>query len=405
MVDAWSNQAASLVEVQKYGSSLEKDIRNLLDWDSGRLVYDNSRKYKIQVDCCFPTLDAPEIIGSVTYANPDKPGHSNENKLQLKLGELALAKAEYPNIRVMLILGGTQEAWLPYVLKAFEFFFDDVIFLWRDGDYDKLVEYSKDPQKVPFLHADFWAKLRTDWKTRKLSPEARTPPKGLLRYKVLDQLKAIPICKAPEDIPYDIARACMIAARNANGKEWSNYEQEKWEAIEMSRSYFNPVEAATQLTLEMGKFKYEGGLAKDVEVRSFLHDLGMSKTKLSEDFILHSQKFNLPVYIQCKASGGGRAQHGKNIQNRTKEQVARSIMYRSVSADKKSIEFLPKKYIWIGVVDGDWGVTKSEPLKYIHMLELAGYDHILCAEDLVDDNLNLNITQNPLQILLTELKC
>ena len=73
----------------------------------------------------------------------------------------------------------------------------------------------------------------------------------------------------------------------------------------MSRSYFNPVEAATEISLNHGAFEYQGGLARDVEVGSFLHQLGMERTKLSEDFILHSEALGKPVYIQCKASGGG----------------------------------------------------------------------------------------------------
>ncbi len=85
---AWANQAASLVEVQKYGSNLERTVRESLDWDGGRVVYDFQHKYRIQTDCVYPSLDKPQAIVSVTYSNPDTPGHSNENKLQLKLGEL-----------------------------------------------------------------------------------------------------------------------------------------------------------------------------------------------------------------------------------------------------------------------------------------------------------------------------
>lgn len=405
MKEAWANQAASLVEVQRYGSQLEREVRNLLDWDSGRVFYDQQRGHKIQVDCVYPDLACPEAIVSVTYSDPTTPGHSNENKLQLKLGELALLKWAYPNIRVVLALGGTEEAWLKYVLVAFRFFFDDVIFLWDEEEAERLLGYSENPHSIPLKHSNFWAGLLTDWNTRNLSSSERIPPCGLVRYAVLDKLKGMPISHRPEDIPFDIGRACMSAARDAGGKEWQNCLRGNWKAIEMSRSYFNPVEAATQLTLDYLQLDYQGGLAVDVEVRNFLHDLGMSKTKLSEDFILFSERYNCPVYIQCKASGGGRKQHGKNIQNRTKEQVARSILYTASAEDGETLDYNKKDFVWIGVVDGDWGVTKREPLKYVNMLELAGYDHIVCATELIDEDLNLKTKRNSLVAVLNDLQC
>ena len=328
--DAWANQAASLVEVQRYGGSLEKEIRNLLDWDSGRVVYDADRQYKVQIDCAYPELGNPEVIVSVTYSNPDKPGHSNENKLQLKLGELALIKRAYPGIKVVLVLGGSREAWLPYVLDAFEYFFDDVIFLWLEDGANRLIQYGQNPDSIPVRHHEFWSDLTNTWNKRAQSPASRQPPCGLVRYQVLDQLVDAEGASRPEDIPYELPRACMIESRNAEGREWEHFKNGNWNRIEMSRSYFNPVEAATQLVLDHGGLKFEGGLAKDVEVRSFLRDLGLTKTRMSEDFVLYSKSLDCPVYIQCKASGGGRTQHGKNIQNRTKEQIARGILYTCV---------------------------------------------------------------------------
>ena len=43
---------------------------------------------RLQVDAIIPDPENPETLISITYTNPDKPGHSNENKLHLKLGEL-----------------------------------------------------------------------------------------------------------------------------------------------------------------------------------------------------------------------------------------------------------------------------------------------------------------------------
>lgn len=79
---------------------------------------------------------------------------------------------------------------------------------------------------------------------------------------------------------------------------------------------------------------------------------------MGEDFILFSKKENKPVFIQSKSTGGGRDRHGKNIQNRTKEQLARSLFYRGTIQDG-NIVLRPKDYIWIGILDGDWGVTKK----------------------------------------------
>lgn len=87
-----------------------KNVKNALGWESGRVVYyeNESIKYDLQVDCCYPNVNNPEVFVSVTYCKPDKPGHSNENKLQLKLGELMLLKGKYPNIKAVLVIGETK---------------------------------------------------------------------------------------------------------------------------------------------------------------------------------------------------------------------------------------------------------------------------------------------------------
>ena len=110
--------------------------------------------------------------------------------------------------------------------------------------------------------------------------------------------------------------------------------------------------------------------------------------KVSEDFILFSNKLNMPVFIQSKSSGGGKERHGKNIQNRTKEQLARCLFYRGIIKGDEII-LRDKNFYWISVLDGNWGVTEKTPLKYIHMLQWAGYDFIIGADDLVDDNLSV----------------
>ena len=115
-INAWEAQSKSLIEVQKKGGRLEKAVKESLGWDSGRVLYDVDNEYNLQMDNIYPNKEAPEIFASVTYTEPDTKGHSNENKLQLKVGELVLLKNCYPDCKMILILGGSQEAWLPYVL-------------------------------------------------------------------------------------------------------------------------------------------------------------------------------------------------------------------------------------------------------------------------------------------------
>jgi len=404
---AWENQSASLVAVQQRGSGLEKEVKEVLGWNGGRVVYDREHNYCLQVDAVFPSQDSPETLVSVTYTNPDTRGHSNENKLQLKIGELALLKGAHPQLKTVLAIGGSGEAWLPYVLQAFRFFYDEVLFLWEEPDRRRLLEIGQNPQTVILKHPTFWDTFHRDRATRSLSPPGTNPPCCSVRYDVLDALKAqTPIVYNPSLIQNPIARLCMRRSFDLTGAEWQNYTAGRWDRIEMSRNYFNPLEAAVEITLSESNLAFEGGLARDVPVRSLLHDLGMNETSLSEDFVLYSERLDQPVYIQCKASGGGRGQHGKNIQNRTKEQTARSIFYTCSSADGQSLNWNQKAFHWISVLDGNWGVTKAAPLKYVHMLEQAGYDKIFCAADLLTDEYTVRSGDNPLsQYLVGELDC
>src|SRR5205085_2913963 len=106
----------------------------------------------------------------------------------------------------------------------------------------------------------------------------------------------------PSLIRNEIARLCMRRSFDQGGAEWRSFLRENWGSIEMSRNYFNPVEAAIEITLTEAGLDFQGGVARDVPVRSLLHDLGMTETSVSEDFVLHSEKFGQPVYIQGKAS-------------------------------------------------------------------------------------------------------
>jgi len=402
---AWEAQARTLVEVQKLGSNLETEVCRVLNWKGGRIKYCKGRDYLLQVDACHPNTAAPEVIVSVTYTDPDTRGHSNENKLHLKLGELALLKNAFPNCRVVLVFGGTEEAWLPYVLRVFHLFYDECIYLWQEDGWKRLQELSSAPHSITPKHLGLWSSLSKSWAVVTHTPEGETAPCGLLRYKVLDNLKSQPVVHHPSLITNEIARHCLNRSYESRGQEWETYKQRKWSNLEMARNFFNPSESAVELGLIKGGYKYQGGLNQDVPVPSFLHTLGMSRTRLSEDFVLFSDKHALPVYIQCKASGGGRKQHGKNIQNRTKEQIARSILYRAFLREDGELELGPQNYIWVSVLDGDWGVTTRQPLKYLHGLEKAGYSAMIVAESLVDSSCSALAEPNPLNALLESFDC
>lgn len=406
-LEAWANQSKSLIEVQKFGGRLQRKIRTLLDWNGGRLIYDASNGYSIEVDAVVPSVSTPETIVSVTYTNPDTPGHSNENKLHLKLGELALTKCAYPRVRVVLVIGGTGEAWLKYVLKAFNYFFDEVILLWESSSARRLKAIRDNPLSVQLRNTQLWDDLRNQWRQVALSPVGQDIPSGLVRYAIADVLRAqSPKVHHPNMIHNEVARLCMQRSQHYGGAEWKSYLEDKWANIEMSRNYFNPVEASVEISISSAGLKFRGGVAQDVKLPSLLNTMGMVETSLSEDFVLYSRKSGLPVYIQCKACGGGRSQHGKNIQNRTKEQIARSILYRCIW-EKDNIVLAPKNFHWVGVLDGDWGVNRRQPSKYVHMLQWAGYDKFFEAASLLDGNLNVKRGDtNPLvSYLISALDC
>ena len=416
---AYFNQSVSLSRVQEIGPAIEAMVKERFNWVNGRMkyfdyLYENKGiSYDIQVDACYPNVNTPEAFVSVTYCNPDTPGHSNENKLQLKLGELMLFKAKYPNIRSILVIGGTKEAWLAYVLQAFNYFFDKVLYTWDDNFEQEVSLISHNPNIISCKHADIWNRLSNEWRTTQLyfGPAIDS----YLRENAWKYMKEHG-CEGdtPSKISNPIIRNCMqaaydcsVATRARSGVEWQNYMHERWDKLWQSRSFFNPAEAAIEIILEENKIAHLGGIAVDAEVPSLIHYLGgedVDNTKVSEDYIVFSKKFNMPVFIQSKSTGGGKERHGKNIQNRTKEQIARSLFYRGYIDDGK-LALREKDFIWISVLDGNWGVTKKTPLKYLHMLQWAGYDYLVPADSMVDSELNVLSNNSQLPDILVDLDC
>ena len=48
---------------------------------------------------------------------------------------------------------------------------------------------------------------------------------------------------------------------------------------------------------------------------------------------------------------------------------------------------------------------RRTPLKYLHMLQWAGYDFLVAADSMVDKDLNVLSTNSPLSDILVELEC
>jgi len=258
---------------------------------------------------------------------------------------------------------------------------------------------------MPHLKKGTERLLSSEWDHIKMIDVNDPIPNGLLRYNIADLLQTEDRnIDHPSLIKNEVSRICMQRSYDCQGREWDHFKNARWHQIEMSRNYFNPVEATVELSLSKANFKFQGGIGRDVEVPSLLHKLGMKNTKLSEDFILWSNKLKKPVYIQCKSSGGGRDQHGKNIQNRTKEQITRSILY-SCDFISGKIVLASKMFHWISILDGNWGVTVEQPAKYIHMLQWAGYDKLIGSEELITSKYVVKDTDNPLINHLISLDC
>jgi hypothetical protein len=183
-VMAYHSQGISLVRVQRDAKEFERLIKQLTNGRSGRIKYGDYAQMKLQVDVVLPNAANPKTLISVTHSNPDIPGHSNENKFQLKLGELYLCKTYNPNYRCILISGGTQEAWLSYVLTAFDFFFDKVVYLW-DDDFEAKLDSAL---SCPIKNIGFWIEEQKYRSQNRLSNSIEDAPFSEIRGKFYDTI-------------------------------------------------------------------------------------------------------------------------------------------------------------------------------------------------------------------------
>lgn len=427
---AYAAQSKSLKLSNVTGQNIEKIVLELTKVKGERLFYDDTLGPKIrhgvdmQVDCVLTDKDDSKVILSITHTKPDSKGHSNENKFQLKLGELWLHKTYNPKTRVAIVVGGKKEDWLPWCLEAFKLFFDEAIFQWEEKFEEKIINWDK----ITHKHADLWefeSKVKRK-NAGKIGKDILVPNSFLREYiynKVVS--KYFQRVDSPSEINNEILKRCMTVAYKNSSAEWVHFRKSNNTGMSLAnfwekRSFFNPSEASVDLTLSRMGNDYAGGIARDVLVENFMSRLAkikgkyaeFNKTKMSEDFVLKGtdkKGQSCFVYIQCKSSGGGLKRHGKNIQNRAKEQIARGLLYRAdlqLNSRDNSYKLVTKgqDWIWIGIVDGDWGTTKKYKEKYIHLLHLAGYDYLISADSLIDHSTTDFIYPNPLSKVLDSLQ-
>lgn len=426
---AYAAQSESLKHSNVLGDKIENYIKKVTGGKSERLFYSVTlgpvKRFGADMDsdCVLKDSKGNLVILSVTHTKPDSKGHSNENKFQLKLGELWLQKTYNPKTRVAIVVGGNQHDWLPWCLEAFKLFFDDAIFEWEKGFERKIKNWDK----IKHKHPELWKFEQIIRKHREQNiPSKLSLPDSYLRDNIFHKIvpKYYQKIDSPSQIRNDILKRCMTVAHKNDSKEWKHFRRKDntgmaidnfWE----KRSFFNPSEATVEMTLTRLGNHFLGGIAEDVLVENFMTRLAkikgkfeeFNRTKMSEDFVLkglNKSGKNVFVYIQCKSSGGGIKRHGKNIQNRTKEQIARGLLYRAdlrLNPGTSSYELVTKEqdWIWVTVVDGAWHTNKTYPEKYIHMLYLAGYNFIIPADDLIGSTFNLKYP-NPLSKILNSVK-
>jgi len=410
---AYDSQKNSLILTQQNAQELEKHIRQVLTTnkikynkgDKSIVLYsDINSSANIQADIAIPNFKNPETIIEITHTNPDKPGHSNENKLHQKIGALYLWKTHNPKTRIILVMGGKKNAWLSYVEKAFGLFFDNVVTLWGGKFDERLINALNCPLK----NSEFWDHEKTRRDKVVLETNENNAPISILRINFYKHIiKKYLGVGHPRMIKNDALQYMALCSYNSGkGIFWDYLTNKKYNLIWQERSFFNPMEAVVYCLLDKNNFKFEGDLLKDIEVKpNLLHQFGIKNTKISEDFVLFSRKFKIPVHIQCKASSGGMDLHTKALPSRSREQITRSIFARcSYDVKLKKIISNDHRFILIYILDGKWRSPENYKLKYIHNLQFAGANRIYSAEELVDKNFNPNHNCNLIKFL-KEIKC
>jgi hypothetical protein len=427
------------------GTAAEREVRRITGGEKADLAYATTLGYdcNIDADCVLNRGTARELILTVTHCNPSSPRQSLENKFQNKLGEMWLWKTHDPRRRVVVVIFGLEIEWTPWTLEAFRLFFDDAIFQWEENFEERLRNVNQSTHRQ---NLEFWQREQAirNQRLARCTTDV-VAPNTQLKYGFITGFgrSCSPMREffrrydRPESIPNQIVRVmCQASAASGNKAEWNFYKRTPPRPrgggrarrrlpatrIVEKRSFFNYGEAAISVALTNAGIPFLGGIQQDVEVPNALRRLAnlseeenaFTRSKMSEDFVLNGiddDETMQSVYIQSKSSGGGDPDRedgnlARNIHNRSKEQVARNLLYRTqleaTEYGELGIESGNASFIWIGVLDGDWRLPSTSPRKHIHMLILAGYDHFIGAGDLVDHNCQI-VQPGPLVEILNGL--
>lgn len=406
---SYAEARKALKNTQIRGKDAESAVKTFLNKENIHYLHGKTKNYlnhpeaDVEVDFILDGMDNKETFISVTHSNPLIPGHSNENKLHQKISELYLFKLANLDTRIILVVGGEIKKWAPYVLKVFEIFFDEVVYV-QDRDFFGRLHNAL---KCDLINRDYWLKERKLFTKVHFLNSAYNICKRNLREEFFSKIILGLSRKSPPQYPNQVKNLILrkMGEANVNSIFWSYVKQGKYAEIWQERNYFNPLEAIIELILEKNNIWFRGGLGKSVQVHhSVLHDLGFTSTRFTEDFQLFSKKLKKRIYIQCKSSSGGPNNTSKALPSRAREQIGRSILYRTtINKDKKLISNR-KDYLSIYILDGLWNFPKKYPLKYVHLLQIAGADYILNGYDLVDNKLEI-IKNNELEKILITLDC
>ena len=253
-LEAYGAQSRSLGASNLRGQIGESLVLNLTGGENLRLSYsDKDPLALLQSDCVLNVGAENELILSTTHTKPDTKGHSNENKFQLKLGEMWLWKTHRPNRRVVIVLTGREDQWLPWCLTAFKFFFDDAIFEWEPDFHNRIINANRD---TTLRNVDLWKReVEIRENREKIADELIgkqvLPRFSKLRHRFFEEEvpKVWQSINHPDEISNEILRSCMVEAYKRDSKEWQHIRRENntggtHEKFWQSRTFFNPAEAS-----------------------------------------------------------------------------------------------------------------------------------------------------------------
>lgn len=398
----YSSAKKSLPKVVKRGKDLEDVVeytlkKSKIPFGRKNVQYSSKRKYaSINEDFVITNKNGTKTLISVTHSHPTIPGHSNENKLHQHLGELYLFKTHNPNNRCLLVLGGEKTHWLSYVIDTLDFFYDEVIHTWDNDFENRLINAPSCPLK----HKSFWENEKAIRDQVILTDDIGKAHTGSLRTSFFDEVIVPFIKNGARDTDNTVLKE-LLEVCNTRGSDLSTYFTERdVDSVWSERSVFNPPEEIFAMLLDEAGFEFKSEYRGDSCVirQNLLKDLGFLTSNRRTDFILETKKGE-KVFVECKSSGGGEGgKTNKHITDRSREQIARSLIHRTTLENGELVSN-EKDFHWFFILDNNWRTPKRYPLKYIHILQYAGVDDVFGATDLVTESFEPNQEFELLQVL------